>query len=306
MNAASTLRRMIDEPGILVLPGAYDALSARLVEQTGSRGIMVGGFGLSASALGMPDLGLLTMTEALDRIRHIVNAVSIPVLADMDTGYGNPVNVVRTVQECVRMGVAAIILEDQTWPKRCGHLEGKSVIPMDEHVAKLRAAVHARGDSGLVIIGRTDARGPLGLEEAITRGRAYADAGADVIFVEAPESIDEMETICREIDRPLLANMIEGGKTPFIPAAELEQMGFAIAIYALSGLFAVVSAVSAVTRRIIDAGTSSGHEDMVSFEEFEKVMDLDAYRVLESRLRTGSDLRRVPYINLPPRSRGKR
>ena len=287
MDAASDLRHMIDEPGILVLPGAYDALSARLVEQAGSRGIMVGGFGLSASALGMPDLGLLTMTEALDRIRHIVNAVSIPVLADMDTGYGNPVNVVRTVQECVRMGVAAIILEDQTWPKRCGHLEGKSVIPMDEHVAKLRAAVHARGDSGLVIIGRTDARGPLGLEEAITRGRVYADAGADVIFVEAPESMDEMETICREIDRPLLANMIEGGKTPFIPAAELEEMGFSIAIYALSGLFAAVSAVRAVTRRINDAGTSSGYEDMVSFREFEEVISLDAYRELESRFRTG-------------------
>ncbi len=287
MNAASALRRMIDEPGILVLPGAYDALSARLVEQAGSRGIMVGGFGLSASALGMPDLGLLTMTEALDRVRHIVSAVSIPVLADMDTGYGNPVNVVRTVQECVQIGVAAVILEDQTWPKRCGHLEGKSVIPMDEHVAKLRAAVHARGDSGLVIIGRTDARGPLGLEEAIARCRAYADAGADVIFIEAPESIDEMETICREIDLPLLANMIEGGKTPFIPAAELEEMGFSIAIYALSGLFAAVSAVRAVTRRINDAGTSSGHGDMVSFREFEEVIGLDAYRDLERRFRTG-------------------
>ena len=288
MDAASALRRMIDEPGILVLPGAYDALSARLVEQAGSRGIMVGGFGLSASALGMPDLGLLTMTEALDRVRHIVNAVSIPVLADMDTGYGNPVNVVRTVRECVRMGVAAIILEDQTWPKRCGHLEGKSVIPMDEHAAKLRAAVHARGDSGLVIIGRTDARGPLGLEEAIARGRAYADAGADVIFIEAPESIDEMESICREIDRPLLANMIEGGKTPFIPAAKLEEMGFSIAIYALSGLFAAVSAVREVTRQINDAGTSAGHEDMVSFREFEEVIGLDDYRDLESRFRTDS------------------
>lgn len=285
MDAASALRRMIDEPGIVVLPGAYDALSARLVEQAGSVGIMVGGFGLSASALGMPDLGLLTMTEALDRVRHIVNAVSIPVLADMDTGYGNPANVVRTVQECVRMGVAAVILEDQTWPKRCGHMEGKSVIPLDEHVAKLRAAVHARGDSGLVIVGRTDARGPLGLEDAIARGRAYGDAGADVIFIEAPESIDEMETICREIDTPLLANMIEGGKTPFIPAAALEEMGFSIAIYALSGLFAAVSAVRSVTEQINAAGTSAGYEEMVSFREFEEVIGLEDYRELERRFR---------------------
>ena len=283
MSRAAELRELIEGPGIVVLPGAHDALSAKLVEQAGFQGIMVGGFGLSASALGMPDLGLLTMTEAQDRVRHIVNAVSVPVLADMDTGYGNPLNVVRTVQECVRLGVAAIILEDQTWPKRCGHMEGKTVIPMEEHVEKLRSAVYFRGDSGLVIIGRTDARAPLGLEEAIERGRAYADAGADVVFVEAPESLDELRAISAAIDVPLLANMIEGGKTPFLPARELEALGFKIVIYALSGLFATVKAIQEVAEHLNATGTTAGYDRLVSFHDFEQIIGLGEYREIEQR-----------------------
>src|SRR5262245_8528525 len=168
MRASTTLRNMLAGPEIVVLPGAYDALSARLAERAGFTAMFTTGFGFSASALGMPDFGLLTMSETMDRLRHIARAVSVPVVADMDTGYGNPLNVRRTVQECVIAGAAGIILEDQEWPKKCGHFEGKRVIPAEDHVAKLRAAIDARGgDDGLVIIARTDARAPLGLDEAI-------------------------------------------------------------------------------------------------------------------------------------------
>ena len=185
------------------------------MEHAGFDIVFTSGYSLAASTLGMPDIGLLTASEVLDRVRNIATAVSIPVIADMDTGYGNPLNVVRTVRECVAAGVAGIILEDQEWPKKCGHMEGKRVIPCEEHVQKIRAAVAARGDSGLVLIGRTDARAVVGLDDAIERGKAYRDAGADIVFVEAPQSLEELEAIARAIpDAPLFANMIEGGVTP--------------------------------------------------------------------------------------------
>jgi methylisocitrate lyase len=190
MRLSARLRNMLAEPEIVVLPGAYDALTARLAERAGFSAVFTTGFGFAATVLGVPDYGLLTMSETMDRVRHIVRTLTVPLVADMDTGYGNPLNVVRTVRECVALGVAGIILEDQEWPKKCGHFEGKRVIPAEEQVAKLRAAADARDDDDLVIIGRTDARQPLGLEEAIRRGRLYRDAGADVVFVEAPRSVD--------------------------------------------------------------------------------------------------------------------
>ena len=175
--------------------------------------------------LGVPDYGLLTMSETIDRVRHVVQALSVPLVADMDTGYGNALNVFRTVRECVALGVAGIILEDQEWPKKCGHFEGKRVIAAEEQAAKLRAAVEARGDDDLVIIGRTDARQPLGLEEAIRRGQIYREAGADIVFVEAPRSVEELREVARAIpDAPLFANMIEGGKTPLLSSAELQEL----------------------------------------------------------------------------------
>ena len=231
----------------------------------------------------MPDLGLLTMTETLDRVRRIADAVSIPVVADMDTGYGNPLNVVRTVQECVRLSVGGIILEDQLWPKKCGHMEGKSVIPMEEQVEKLRAAVFARGDYDLVIFARTDAIAPLGLEEAVRRGRAYVEAGADVIFIEAPESVDHLETIAASFEAPLFANMIEGGKTPFLSAQELERLGFKLVVYPLSCLFAATRAMEEVARHLGETGSTSGYDRMASFQQFEEVIGLQQYRQIEAQ-----------------------
>ncbi len=284
MTNATRIRKLIEGPDIVVLPGAHDVLSARLIEQAGFPVVFTTGFGLSATTLGMPDMGLLTATEALDRVRRIVDAVTIPVVADMDTGYGNPLNVVRTVQECVNLGVGGIILEDQLWPKKCGHFEGKVVIPMEEHVEKLRAAIFAEGDGDLVIIARTDARAPHGLEEAIRRGHAYAEAGADVVFIEAPQSIEELRTIAASFDDvPLFANMIEGGKTPFLSAKELKDLGFKMVVYPLSGLFAATKAVQEMAQHLKATGSTSGYDRMVSFHEFEEVIEARRYREIEER-----------------------
>ncbi len=283
MTKAARLRNLVDDPGIVVLPGAHDVLSAKLFEQAGFPVIFTSGFGLSATTLGMPDMGLMTMTEALGSVRRIVDAVSVPVVADMDTGYGNPLNVVRTVQECVRLGVAGIILEDQLWPKRCGHLEGKRVIPTEEHVEKLRAAVYARGDDDLVIIARTDARAPLGLDEAIRREQAYVEAGADVVLVEAPQSVDELKTIAASFDVPLFANMIEGGKTPFLSARELDQLGFKLVVYPLSALFAATKAIQEIAQHLKATGSTSGFDRMVFFHQFEEVIDFPRFREIDER-----------------------
>lgn len=285
MRASTTLRRMLDEPEIIVLPGAYDALSARLAQRAGFRAAFTTGFGFAATVLGVPDFGLLTMSETMERVRHIVRAIDIPLVADMDTGYGNALNVVRTVRECVALGVAGIILEDQEWPKKCGHFEGKRVIPAEEQAAKLRAAVDARGDDDLVIIGRTDAREPLGLEEAIRRGKRYREAGADVVFVEAPRSIDELREVARAIpDAPLFANMIEGGKTPLLSSSELQDLGYKMVVYPLSALFSAAKAVQETYRALFEEKTTASRRDaLVSFEEFEEIIDLPGWRELERR-----------------------
>ena len=283
MTNSARLRNLLQGPDIVVLPGAHDVLSAKIIEQAGFDAVFTSGFGLSASALGVPDIGLLTQTETLDRVRRVVDAVSIPVVADMDTGYGNPVNVVRTVRECVSLGVGGVILEDQLWPKRCGHMDGKSVIPMDEHVEKVRAAAYARGESDLVVIARTDALAPVGFDEAITRGHAYVDAGADVLFIEAPQSLDQLKTIAASFDIPLFANMIEGGKTPFLSAGELQELGFKMVVYPLSGLFATTRAVQEMARELKQTGTTAGYDRLVSFHEFEEVIGVREYRDIEAQ-----------------------
>jgi methylisocitrate lyase len=220
-------------------------------------------------------------------VGRIAQSVSIPLVADIDTGYGNPLNVIRTVTDVVKMGIAGIILEDQEWPKKCGHFEGKRVISMEEHVEKIRAAVYARGDSGLVIIGRTDARAPLGLREAIRRGRAYFEAGADVVFVEAPQSVDELKEIAKSLhDTPLFANMIEGGKTPSLSSRELEELGFKIVVFPLSGLFAATQAMEACFQYLKNHGTTAGFENALSFKEFEELIDVPEYREIEKRFAT--------------------
>ena len=287
MRQSSVLRERLGGPEIVVLPGAYDALSARLAQRAGFDALFTTGFGFSAAALGAPDYGLLTASEVLDRVRPIAAAVDVPLVADMDTGYGNPLNVVRTVRECVAAGVAGIILEDQEWPKKCGHFEGKRVIPAVEHAQKLRAAADARDAAGddLVIVGRTDARAPLGLDEAIRRGRLYREAGADVVFVEAPQSLAELKAVREAIpDAPLFANMIEGGKTPLLSSAELQELGYAMVVYPLAALFSAARAVADTYRALFEAKTTAGRTDaMASFREFEEIVGVPAWRDLEAR-----------------------
>lgn len=284
MTQANQLRAKLQGDKILVLPGIYDCIGARLVEQLGFDVVFTSGYGISGSVLGRPDFGFLTATEMLYSVGRIAQAVSVPVVADIDTGYGNPLNVVRTVSEVVRAGIAGVILEDQEWPKKCGHFEGKRVISMEEHVEKIHAAVEARCQSGLVIIGRTDARASHGLAEAIRRGRAYFEAGADVVFIEAPQSVGELQKIAEAIpDAPLFANMIKGGKTPLLSASELEEMGFKIVVFPLAGLFAATSAMQAVFQHLKEHGTTEGFADSIEFADFEMIVDVARYRELENR-----------------------
>jgi methylisocitrate lyase len=282
---STRLRAMLEEPEIIVLPGAYDALTARLAERAGFGAVFTTGFGFAATVLGVPDYGLLTMSETMDRVRHIVRTLSVPLVADMDTGYGNALNVVRTVRECVALGVGGIILEDQEWPKKCGHFEGKRVIPAEEQAAKLGAAADARGGDDLVIIGRTDARQPLGLEEAIRRGKLYREAGADVVFVEAPRSMDELRQVKEAIpDTPLFANMIEGGKTPVLTSDELRDLGYKMVVYPLSALFSAAKAVEETYRALFEAKTTTARQAaMVDFADFEEMIGVPGWQELEQR-----------------------
>lgn len=256
-----------------------------MAERAGFQACFTTGFGFAATVLGMPDYGLLTMSETLERVRHIVRSLTVPLVADMDTGYGNALNVARTVRECVALGVAGIILEDQEWPKKCGHFEGKRVIAAEEQAAKLRAAVDARGDDDLVIIGRTDARQPLGLEEAIRRGKLYRESGADVVFVEAPRSVDELREVAAAIpDAPLFANMIEGGKTPLLSSAELRELGYKMVVYPLSALFSAAKAVEETYRALFAEQSTAARQDaMVSLGQFEEIIGVPAWQELERR-----------------------
>jgi len=285
MSKAGILRKLLEASGIVVLPGAYDCVGAKLIEKLGFEVVFTSGFGISGATLGKPDFGLLTATEVLYSVGRMADAVSIPLVADIDTGYGNPLNVYRTVSDLRRLDVAGFILEDQLWPKKCGHFAGKRVIPTEEHVEKIRAAVEARGDSGMVIIGRTDARAPLGLDEAIERGHAYRDAGADVVFVEAPQSVDELRTIADAFPgTPLFANMVEGGKTPLLTAAELEGLGYKIVVFPLSGLFAATSAMAACFEHLKAHGTTDGFDiGAVTFGDFEELIGVPAFRERERR-----------------------
>ena len=246
MSAAGRLRELLAGQELIVAPGVYDGISAALVGKLGFPAAYMTGAGVSAAGYGLPDVGLLTLTEMAERARVLVGLLDVPIIADADTGYGSPINVVRTVIEYEHAGVAAIQLEDQVFPKRCGHLAGKEVIDAGRFQVTLRAALEARTNPDTIIIARTDARAPLGVGEAISRGSAYAEAGADVIFVEAPETIDEIELIAREVDAPLLLNVVPGGRTPEIAPERLAELGFRIAIH--PGV-----ALGAVARAAIDA-----------------------------------------------------
>jgi 2-methylisocitrate lyase-like PEP mutase family enzyme len=242
VGMAGRLRQLLEAQELIVAPGVYDGISAALVGKLGFSAAYMTGAGVSASGYGLPDIGLLTLSEMAERAAVLAGLLDVPLIADADTGYGSPVNVVRTVREYERAGVAAIQLEDQVFPKRCGHLAGKDVIDADAFVLTLRAAIDARRDPDTVIIARTDARALLGIDEAISRANRYADAGADVIFVEAPQSFEEIEQIAASVDAPLLLNVVPGGLTPEVEHERLADLGYRIAIHPGAALAAVVPA----------------------------------------------------------------
>ncbi len=231
MRKTTELRKLIEQHGIIVSPGAYDCLSAKLVEQAGFKMVSATGAGVAASILGYPDVGLTTMSEVLNQTRNIVKSVNIPVFADCDTGYGNPINVYRTIQEFEDAGVAGLFIEDQAAPKRCGHFEGKHLISKEEMVKKIEAALDARTDPDLVIMARTDARDVYGLDDAIERAGAYVEAGVDMIYIESPRTVEELRKVAKAVDVPTMANIVEGGKTPLVSVQELEEMGFKFASF---------------------------------------------------------------------------
>jgi 2,3-dimethylmalate lyase len=273
-------------------PGAYDALTARLVEEAGFPAVYMTGFGTAAARLGRPDVGLVTMTEMVDTAKRMTEAVSIPVIADADTGYGNPINVIRTVREYEAVGVAAIQIEDQEWPKKCGHMEDKRVIPAADMVEKVRAAAAARRSEDFLVIARTDARAVLGVDEALDRARRYRDAGADLLFVEALESEDEIARAAAALgDVPLVFNWAEGGKTPPLELERLRQLGFRLAIFPISTLLTTVRAVGDVLARIRAAGTPLPVlAELPTFGEFLDFIGLPEIQDLERRFATAASV----------------
>lgn len=273
-----------DRNKIIVLPGVFDALSAKIAENVGFEAMFQTGYGSSAALLGMPDFGLLNSGETVDNAMRIIRAVRVPVLVDADTGYGNPLNVWRLIRDLESLGAAGIFLEDQVWPKRCGHMVGKDVIPKDEYILKLKAALEARQSKDFIIVARTDARAPIGLEEAIERGKAYRKAGADVIFVEAPRSVEELKKVANEIDAPLVANMIEDGVTPNLSAKELLKLGYRIAVFPLSAIYSATFAMRHVLTELKNTGTTKDTRNiMVTFKDFNEFMNLDHFVDLERR-----------------------
>ena len=272
-------------------PGAYDALTARLIEQAGFPAVYMTGFGTSASLLGRPDVGLLTMSQMVDNARRIAQAVNVPVIADADTGYGNPLNVIRTVQEYELAGVSAIHIEDQVMPKKCGHMENKQVIAAAEMTEKIRASVEARSSTDFLIIARTDARAVEGLDSALRRARAYREAGADILFVEAPQNEDEVAQVARAFPNvPLLFNWAEGGKTPPMPLERLKELGYRLIIFPISALLTAAKAVRGVLAEIKTEGTPRRiFADGSSFREFNEMIGLGEIQELEKRFATNAE-----------------
>lgn len=280
----SIRKRLADANDIIILPGVYDALTAKIAEDVGFETAFQTGYGTSASLLGMPDFGFLNAGETLENAKRIINSVNIPILVDIDTGYGNPLNVWKIVKDLERIGAKGIFLEDQVWPKRCGHMAGKTVIPKEEYILKLNAAMDAREDNDFIIVARTDSLAQFGIEEAIERGKEYKRIGADVIFIEAPKTIDQMELIAKEIKAPLLANMIEEGITPNLTADQLRKMGFKMVVFPLSALFSATFAIKQTLQTLKKTGTTKDLKNkMVSFQEFNDLVNLSLYRKLEKK-----------------------
>jgi len=279
------IRKLLkDKSKPLVIPGVYDAIGAKIVEKVGFTAMFQTGYGTSATLLGMPDYGFIGSTETVDNARRICNAVSVPVIVDADTGYGNALSVDKLVRELEVAGASGIFLEDQKWPKRCGHMKGKEVIPKDEYAEKLQAALDARSSKDFIIVARTDARATEGLDNAIQRGLFYKKTGADAIFIEAPKTIQEMQKIGNSINAPLVANMIEGGATPIISKSKLHNMGFKIILYPLSVLFSNTFATFQTLKELKKSGaTKKSKNKMINFNQFNEIVELSKYTKLEKR-----------------------
>jgi 2-methylisocitrate lyase-like PEP mutase family enzyme len=284
MAQAQKIRDALKEKGVLVMPGVYDCLSAKIASRVGFEVIFITGYSVSATYLGEPDFGLLTQTELLSASQRICSVTPLPVIVDADTGYGNAVNVIRTVRELIRGGAAGMFLEDQIWPKRCGHMKGKQVVPLEEYLSKLRAAVDARDKDDFYIVARTDARQALGLEEAIRRGKAFKEAGADAVFIEAPNTKEEMREIGRNVPGPLVANMIERGVTPLMGPEELKKLGFQLIVWPLGPLYASARALQDVYSTLRSAGTTHAIMDrLIPFEEFHDIIGLKEKYALDEK-----------------------
>ena len=280
-----SVRKLLrDKSKPLVIPGVYDAIGAKIVEKVGFEAMFQTGYGTSATLFGMPDYGFISSTETVDNARRICHAVSTPVIVDADTGYGNALSVWKLVQELEEVGASEIFLEDQRWPKRCGHMQGKEVIQKDEYAEKLQAALDARSNKDFIIVARTDARAIEGLDKAIERGLYYKKIGADAIFIEAPKTIQEMKIIGKSINAPLVANMIEGGATPIISKSKLHKMGFKIVLYPLSVLFSSTYSTLKLLQELKKSGTTRKlSKQIVNFDQFNDVVELSKYRKLEQK-----------------------
>ena len=287
MQKAQLIRDALAQHGQLIMPGIYDALSAKIAARAGFEVLFITGYSLSATLLGEPDFGILTQTEVVGAAQRICAVVDTPVIVDADTGYGNAINVIRTVEDLLRVGAAGIFLEDQVWPKRCGHMKGKHVIPRDEHLKKLRAALDAKGTSDFFIVARTDARQTLGLDEAIERGIAFKEAGADAVFIEAPESKEEMQKIARQVPGPLVANMLERGVTPLMGPKELKDLGFELIVWPLAPLYSVAKSLTDVyTTLRRDGSTLAILEKLMPFNEFNEIVGLEEKYALDSKYKS--------------------
>lgn len=283
MKKTTRLRELIDGGEILSAPGVYDAFSAKLVESVGFDAAYMTGFGTAASLLGLPDIGFLTMTEMVGNAKHIADAVDIPVIADADTGYGNHLNVIRTIEEYEKAGIAAVQIEDQVSPKRCGHMEGHQLIPPEEMAAKIRAAVRVRNDPDLVIIARTDAISAEGFDEAIRRGNLYREAGADLLFIEAPTVVEQLAQIPKLVNGPTLVNIAP--KTPYLHVNEYEKMGYAMAIYPPISITCVYAALKEKLTELKNNGINKdGGHGGVPFDELVNFLGLAKYRKLEEEV----------------------
>ena len=284
MEKAELVYYFLKERGQLVMPGVYDALSAKIASRTGFEVIFITGYSLAATLLGEPDFGLLTQTEVVAAAQRICSVVGTPVIVDADTGYGNALNVIRTVRDLRRAGAAGMFLEDQVWPKRCGHMKGKQVIPLDEQLKKLKAAIEAKDERPFFIVARTDSRQSLGLNEAITRGIAFKEAGADAVFIEAPESRDEMKEIARHVPGPLVANMLERGVTPLMGPQELNGLGFELIVWPLAPLYGVAQSLTDIYGTLrLHGSTLAILDRLMPFNQFNDIVGLDEKYALDAK-----------------------